>query len=278
MPTIADMLAPITLAESDRIIERLRTISATSVLSVGPTPGWLACAFAGLAHIDALNDLALATTTQLDRRYDVVVLTTTGCVIDTATDRALLHAAVLHLERDGHLALIRPTENQLPLAAAHEIDLIRIDEFDGGDTTTTLLRRGPRFTVHDLVYEARTLIDRVAPIELHSQLQAADPPLVLDTRTDTDRSRFGVISGSIHVPRTVVEWHLDPSNGYLHPAFVSFDQPIVVVCNGGYSSTLSAANLSRLGFGQVADLIGGMQAWLAAGLPVSDPDHSHLDL
>jgi rhodanese-related sulfurtransferase len=277
MPTIADMLAPITLAESDRIIERLRTISATSVLSVGPTPGWLACAFAGLAPIDALSDWTLATTTQLDRRYDVVVLTTTG-LIDTGSDRALLHAAVLHLERDGHLALIRPTENQLPLAAAHEIDLIRIDEFDGGDTTTTLLRRGPRFTVHDLVYEARTLIDRVAPIELHSQLQAADPPLVLDTRTDTDRSRFGVIPGSIHVPRTVVEWHLDPSNGYLHPAFVSFDQPIVVVCNGGYSSTLSAANLSRLGFGQVADLIGGMQAWLAAGLPVSDPDHSHLDL
>ena len=65
---------------------------------------------------------------------------------------------------------------------------------------------------------------------------------------------------------------------YLHPALVSFDQPIVVICNGGYSSSLSAANLSRLGFRHVADLIGGMRAWLAAGLPVSDPDHSHLDL
>lgn len=278
MPTIVDMPASITLAVTDRIIEHLRSISATSVLSVGPPPGWLSYAFGGRANIHTLTDRALATTAQLAQRYDVVVLTTTECSSDRGSDRALLHIAVLHLEREGHLTLIRPTDSRLALAAGQEIDLIHIDEVDGGQTTTTLLRRGPRFTVHDLVYDARTLIDRVAPIELHAQLQADDPPVVLDTRTDTDRSRFGVITGSIHVPRTVVEWHLDPSNGYLHPAFVSFDQPIVVTCNGGYSSSLSAANLSRIGFRRVADLIGGMHAWLAAGLPVSDPDHSHLDL
>ena len=278
MPTIVDMPGPITSADTDRIIERLRSISATSVLSVGPTPSWLAHTFAGRANIHTLTDRALAITSQLDQRYDVVVLTTTGCNSDPGSDRALQHAAVLHLERDGHLALIRPTEHRLPLATGQEIDLIHIDEVDHGQTTTTLLRRGPRFTVHDLLHEARTLIDRVTPAELHAQLQADDPPLVLDTRTDTDRSRFGVITGSIHVPRTVVEWHLDPSNGYLHPAFASFDQPIVVTCNGGYSSSLSASNLSRLGFRRVADLIGGMHAWIAAGLPVSDPDHSHLDL
>ena len=273
-----DMLVPVTLADADRIIERLRSISATSVLSIGPTPSWLAHAFAGRADIRTMTDPAVAVTSQLDQRYDVVVVTTAGCASHPDSDRALLHAAVLHLEREGHLALVRPPEDQLPLAAGQEIDLIHIDEVDGGDTTFTLLRRGPRFTVHDLLHEARGLIDRVAPIELHAQLLADDPPLVLDTRTDTDRSRFGVIAGSIHVPRTVVEWHLDPSNGYLHPAFVSFDQPIVVTCNGGYSSSLSAANLSRVGFRHVADLIGGMHAWLAAELPVSDPDHSHLDL
>jgi rhodanese-related sulfurtransferase len=272
------MPTAITLADTDRIVERLRATSATSVLSVGPTPCWLARAFDGRANIHEIADQAIASTAQLDRRYDVVVLTVSGCFGDAGADRALLHTAVLHLERDGHLAVIRPTGTQLPLAAGQEIDLIHVDELEDGDATTAVLRRGPRFTVHDLVHEARTLIGRVAPNELHSQLQAANPPLVLDTRTDTDRSRFGVIAGSIHVPRTLVEWHLDPSNGYLHPAFVSFDQPIVVVCNAGYSSSLAAANLGRLGFQHVADLIGGVHAWVAAGLPVSDPDHSHLDL
>ena len=35
--------------------------------------------------------------------------------------------------------------------------------------------------------------------------------------------------------------------------------------------------LVRLGFTTVADLIGGHTAWAAAGLPVTAPDHSHLD-
>ena len=101
---------------------------------------------------------------------------------------------------------------------------------------------------------------------------------MLDTRTHVDRRRAGVIAGSLHVPRTVIEWHLDPANGYRHPVIDSFDRSLVVVCNGGYSSSLAAAHLVRLGFTDVADLVGGMLAWRAAGLPTVAPDHSYLDL
>lgn len=87
-----------------------------------------------------------------------------------------------------------------------------------------------------------------------------------------------MIAGSIHVPRTVVEWHLDPANGYRHPDVTSFDQSLVLVCNGGYSSSLAAANLLDLGFTDVGDLVGGVRAWINAGLDVAEPDHSHLDL
>ena len=55
-----------------------------------------------------------------------------------------------------------------------------------------------------------------------------DEPLVIDTRTHTDRGRAGIIAGSLHVPRTVLEWHLDPSNGYRHPRVQGFDQPLVL--------------------------------------------------
>ena len=73
-------------------------------------------------------------------------------------------------------------------------------------------------------------------------------------------------------------WHLDPANGYRHPSVSSFDQPLVVVCNGGYSSALAAASLLDLGFVDVADLVGGMRAWTGAGHPVVAADHSHLDI
>lgn len=53
----------------------------------------------------------------------------------------------------------------------------------------------------------------------------------------------GRSGGKEHVPRTVLEWHLDPANGYRHPAVTSLDQPLVLVCNRGYSSSLAAGHL-----------------------------------
>lgn len=82
----------------------------------------------------------------------------------------------------------------------------------------------------------------------------------------------------MHLPRTVLEWRVDPTNGYLHPAVRSFDQRLVVVCNHGYSSSVAAATLQRLGYPSATDLVGGVHAWRAAGLPVVPPDHTFLEL
>ncbi len=86
-----------------------------------------------------------------------------------------------------------------------------------------------------------------------------------------------MIRGSIHIPRTTLEWACDPSNGYRHPMIRSHDQTLVIVCNGGYSSSLAASNLARLGFRAVCDLIGGHQAWVRAGYEAVRPDHTSLD-
>lgn len=190
--------------------------------------------------------------------------------------RAAFHEAVQHLLPGG--LLVHPPHPELD-ALAEEFDLQPPAEEDvTAWPGCRVWRRTTRTTVHDLVHEARASIGRVTAAELAARLGSAAPPLVVDTRTPTDRMRFGVIAGSIHAPRTVLEWHLDPANGYRHPFAPEFDQPIVVVCNGGYSSSLAAANLVRLGFTDVADLIGGVHAWRTAGLPTVPPDHSHLDL
>ena len=49
----------------------------------------------------------------------------------------------------------------------------------------------------------------------------------------------------------------------------SLDQSLVTVCNEGYTSSLAAASLRRLGFTRVADLEGGVEGWAAAGLPLA---------
>jgi rhodanese-related sulfurtransferase len=219
-----------------------------------------------------------AVSAQLDRRFAVVTVAGQLISTDEGHRRAVLHTATMHLERGGNLLVAHRNDQRVLCDGFSNDDLILSASQDRGDSQLSLFRRGDRLTVHDLLYEARATIKRYAPGELAVHMRSFTPPLVLDTRTHVDRSRFGVIPGSVHVPRTVLEWHLDPANGYLHPAMQSFAQPLVVVCNGGYSSSLAAANLVRLGFSDVADLIGGHHAWRAAGLPVQPPDHSHLDI
>lgn len=201
-------------------------------------------------------------------------------IADDGMLRNVLHCAVQHLLPQGHLAVRHRAAAPALLDGFRSDDLAIVSTESigaGNRDVLSVFRRSERTTIHDLLYEARATIRRVSPTELQKRLATDRPPLVVDTRTHTDRTRFQVIPGSVHIPRTVLEWHLDPANGYLHPAMRSFDQPLVVVCNGGYSSSLAAANLVRLGFTDVADLIGGHTAWAAAGLPVEPPDHSHLD-
>ncbi len=133
-------------------------------------------------------------------------------------------------------------------------------------TESTDRRRLERLTIDDLLAEARRTLVRLEPHQAAAALSAG--ALLLDTRQHTDRWRDGVIAGSLHTPRTVLEWVVDPSSGYQHDAISGFDQVLVVMCNEGYSSSLAAATLQRLGFARATDLIGGFAAWKAAGLAV----------
>ena len=207
---------------------------------------------------------------QLPRRFGLAI-------VEPRSDSdvvAAVHCAVQHLEPGGCVLLAPGPDDSL----AARFDLVPVAEALPDGVRIVLVRRTDRRTIHDVVFEARTRIARTTADELAARLHSSDPPIVVDTRTATDRHRFGVIAGSVHVPRTVVEWHLDPANGYRHPSVSSFDQPLVVVCNGGYSSALAAASLLDVGFVDVADLVGGMRAWIGAGHPVVAADHSHLDI
>ena len=92
--------------------------------------------------------------------------------------------------------------------------------------------------------------------------------IIVDIRADTDRMRNGIVPGTLHIPRTVLEWRLDPDSEWRSPYISGLDQPIILLCDHGYSSSLAAATLLDLGFWRVADVIGGFEAWRNAGLPV----------
>jgi rhodanese-related sulfurtransferase len=93
--------------------------------------------------------------------------------------------------------------------------------------------------------------------------------LVVDTRTETQRREQGELPGAVVIDRTVLEWRLDPASGACIPEATGYDVEIVVVCRQGYSSILAAASLRAVGLWRSTDVIGGVEAWQAAGLPLT---------
>jgi rhodanese-related sulfurtransferase len=72
------------------------------------------------------------------------------------------------------------------------------------------------------------------------------------------------------IDRNVLEWRLDPAGSHRIPEITSYDQQVILVCDEGYASSLAAKSLQEMGLRNATDLIGGVQAWKAAGLPL-DP-------
>lgn len=232
---------------------------------------------------DAVSvDPSMHASIQLPRLFDIVWIEGPMAPIATPEScRAVLHSAVQHLSPDGLLVAVLDQldsrRNAQLVQMCPDFALERVELSRYLETAALFRRQSERVTVHDLLTNARSRIRRLDPQELYEAMNSDLPPTILDTRTHTDRERFGVIPGAFHVPRTVLEWQLDPSNGYRNPAVTSMDQTLVVVCNGGYSSSLAAANLAVLGFTDVCDLVGGHRAWRESGLPIEAPDHSSLD-
>jgi rhodanese-related sulfurtransferase len=126
---------------------------------------------------------------------------------------------------------------------------------------------GTRRTLEDLFEQAVSRIDRLAPDAAYeAMLKGA---ILVDIRSESNRERSGIVPGSLHVPRTVLEWRLDPESAWRSPHAPGLEERVVVLCDHGFSSVLAAASLADLGFVRAADVVGGFEAWCAAGLPVT---------
>jgi rhodanese-related sulfurtransferase len=126
-----------------------------------------------------------------------------------------------------------------------------------------------RRTIDDLLAAARARYRRLEPAAAFAAVQAG--AVLVDTRTESQRRRDGEVPGAVVIDRTVLEWRVDPASGATDPRIGGLDTPLVILCDQGFSSSLAAASLLDLGASNVTDVVGGFQAWRAAGLPVRPP-------
>lgn len=122
-------------------------------------------------------------------------------------------------------------------------------------------------TIAELVASARQRVEELDP-HAYADEAARTDSVVLDIR-EADELASGTIAGAIHIPRGMLEFRADPRSPYyddrLHP-----DRRTLLHCASGGRSALAAEALQELGYGDVAHLAGGMNAWREAGMPVAD--------
>jgi rhodanese-related sulfurtransferase len=122
-------------------------------------------------------------------------------------------------------------------------------------------------TIEEVLADSRCGVRRLMPGE--AAVAAARGALLVDTRTEAQRRRQGEVPGALVIDRTVLEWRLDPKSDSRIPEATDHDLEVVVLCRQGYSSSLAAASLRQLGLYRATDVIGGVEAWIAAGLPTT---------
>ncbi|TDC48275.1 rhodanese-like domain-containing protein [Actinomadura sp. KC345] len=122
-------------------------------------------------------------------------------------------------------------------------------------------------TIDDILGEARGRLVRLEPGQAHAETR--DGALLVDIRPAAQRAAEGEVPGALIVERNVLEWRLDPASGARLPEATGHDLRVIVLCSEGYTSSLAAASLHDLGLSRATDVVGGFQAWRAAGLPTT---------
>jgi rhodanese-related sulfurtransferase len=135
-----------------------------------------------------------------------------------------------------------------------------------GATVPGARRPSGAVSVDELLANARARLDRLHPHQVAAALADGDA-LLVDIRPAAQRAAEGEFADAMVIERNVLEWRFDPAGEARLPEARGYDLRVVVACSEGYTSSLAAAALHDLGLRRSTDLIGGFQAWSAAGLP-----------
>ena len=123
-----------------------------------------------------------------------------------------------------------------------------------------------------LVDEASALITTYSVEQVRARM-GSDPSLqIVDIRDPRELEREGTVPGSVHAPRGMLEFWVDPASPYFKPEFGDHSKEFVLFCGAGWRSALAARALMEMGMGNVAHIDGGFAAWVKDGAPTETLD------
>ena len=119
----------------------------------------------------------------------------------------------------------------------------------------------------ELVDNANETIITMSPEQVKSAYDKGEITLI-DVRDIRELWNEGTIKESIHIPRGMLEFWLDPQSSYYQEKKIGEMKNIVLFCALGFRSALATKTLKEMGFDNVANADGGFDSLKKIGLPV----------
>ena len=112
-----------------------------------------------------------------------------------------------------------------------------------------------------LVNELRPKVKEITVAQLRERLAQNPNAVLVDVREDTEWAN-GHATQAIHLGKGVLERDIEK-------AIPDSDSEVIMYCGGGFRSVLTADVAKRMGYRNVASLIGGYKALVQANWPMS---------
>jgi hydroxyacylglutathione hydrolase len=153
------------------------------------------------------------------------------------------------LPYDKHLVIVPSSAADMPEVVTH-LTRVGLDQIEGYMEDGMDAWQNHGFPISKL--------EAISVHELADRLKAdsGQRPFVLDVRTQSEWNG-GHIDGALHIHGGVLKDRYQE---------VPKDRPVAVVCGTGYRGSIAASFLKSHSYETVANVLGGMTAWKAAGL------------
>ena len=119
----------------------------------------------------------------------------------------------------------------------------------------------------ELVDKANESIKVISPEQVKTAYEKGEITLI-DVRDIRELWKEGTIKESIHIPRGMLEFWLDPQSSYYQEKKIGEIKNIVLFCALGFRSALATKALQEMGFENVANAQGGFDSLKKIGLPI----------
>ena len=118
-----------------------------------------------------------------------------------------------------------------------------------------------------LVSEALKEIKTISP-EKALELTNDNQCNLIDIRDIRELENVGRIEKSLHIPRGMLEFWLDPESVYFKDDKLDINKEMIIFCAGGLRSALAAKSLKEMGYEKVSHIDGGFSLMAQAGFKI----------